>query len=263
MRSWAGLINISPWLVSGFFCKNPPIEQSCWVCFNRLKWIVTSWHFGIKRNFTGLNLNRVLRWSIFPGSHKLDFPECLFWDGIFTAISQKKYSDSVLSNNSLLLITLYQQVYESWLRNLELNKIIVLDWRTKYIHSAPDNQNSIYYLCLLEIISVFMSWQGLRHSRPLRRLISKSAAGQDDHITHRSPQIFYVHIKYFSSFKIFCWSDWKLVPISIWWRCVICLCCSIQYQLLKKEYKIAWFLQVAQVASVCSLRRFKNTKMHF
>ena len=85
-----------------------------------------------------------------------------------------------------------------------------------------------------------------------------------DNITHLTDKIVLLHQIFFYYYnKIFCWSDWKLVPISIWWRRVICLCCSIQYQLLKKEYKIAWFLQVAQVASVCSLRRFKNTKMHF
>ena len=27
--------------------------------------------------------------SIFPGNRTLDFPECVFWEGIFTAISQK------------------------------------------------------------------------------------------------------------------------------------------------------------------------------
>ena len=28
--------------------------------------------------------------DIFPGKRKLDYPECVFWDGIFTVISLKK-----------------------------------------------------------------------------------------------------------------------------------------------------------------------------
>ena len=29
--------------------------------------------------------------SIFPGNRKLDFPECVFWEGIFTAILQVRF----------------------------------------------------------------------------------------------------------------------------------------------------------------------------
>ena len=46
-----------------------------------------------------LHLSINLSWSIFPGNRKLDFLECVFLDGIFTAIIQKKYSTFFKKND--------------------------------------------------------------------------------------------------------------------------------------------------------------------
>ena len=70
------------------------------------------------------------------------------------------------------------------------------------------------YLCLC-LGRVCVSPDIGRHSSENQPQVRAEA----DNITHLTDKIVLLHQIFFYYYnKIFCWSDWKLVPISIWWR---------------------------------------------
>ena len=76
-------------------------------------------------------------------------------------------------------------------------------------------------LCLLEIIFVYVlaEFASVQTSGDTHQKISPRSGLAADNITHLTDKIVLLHQIFFYYYnKIFCWSDWKLVPISIWWR---------------------------------------------